>query len=1030
MNLQKYFHLIFLAGAAVALGGGLNVSFATDISGLYTNKINVDGVYNAADGTIVQIGNLTQETQTAIGAVSSPRTITMNAAGDLSVNVLNTRHNSAVYAKNPTANITFLGSGSGMFSIDNSADPTFTPKYVAAHKMSLIAVDGGNIDVSGFENVNLRGQVRLVTASPANSTGSSIAIKADKEITIWNDYQGNTPAEGQENSAVSLAGNHQSLRLSAEKINLSGYGNYTNTGIYMSGASGLSGSGMTMISDGETRIEVWGGKNNIGIVEQTINHYSQPDLTKGTFLTFTKGLEIKASSDTGNNGGVAWGAQNHRSLLTVEDGLNITAQGGDESSSGYWSAAKTYGINLREGGEMRIRGDSAIRAYDHTRYNTAISVRNENQDTAQEDVSTKLTFSKNENSQGSLSIAAGADKKDSVQAARGVDVQAFYNTEASATFEVPVEMTVSGGTAESFDASDGTKGNIGVSAETKDNGTSKITFADTVKITAPAAYSIGVAATAKDTGKSSITFAGDATINAPIVALADGEGASAVFAKSLYATDQDSLIQTRNGAQIHINSSEAGTVQLRGRTENGGVIRMALNNTNSFWQVTDNSAVSRLLVSNGALLDTATASSAFMTVKTHDFSGGGGIFQPKVNLTTGKTDKLEMDKSDAGVNSLRVASSGTGEVERTEYIVKDGSGTSSWSLAGGDKIDAGAYLYELASGPTDDNSKEWFLRRTNQKAPAGETEAALSGIADNYALWYAQLSNLRNRLGEVRYGARTGLWVRGFVEKDALDGLGGTEFRQDVYGGAIGYDFLAGQDARSSWILGMQARASRADQDVRGLGGTGDLDSLGAGLYATWLHADGWYMDAVATADRYHQNLKSTMLDGTPVKDSSTTYGLGASLEAGRKFSFGFSDDARSYWFAEPQLQLSYFWLKGKDSTASNGMRINRKDADSLTGRAGVVLGKKFALGQSPDDPRYVQPYLKAGVIQEFSGSQAAYLNNVKQTGSLTGARGYFGAGVDWQATDNLRVYAQVEREQGKHFTREASVSAGLKWSF
>ena len=40
---------------------------------------------------------------------------------------------------------------------------------------------------------------------------------------------------------------------------------------------------------------------------------------------------------------------------------------------------------------------------------------------------------------------------------------------------------------------------------------------------------------------------------------------------------------------------------------------------------------------------------------------------------------------------------------------------------------------------------------------------------------------------------------------------------------------------------------------------------------------------------------------------------------------------------------------------------------------------------------------------------------------------GIWGAGIDWQATDSLRVYAQVERE---HFTREINVSAGLKWEF
>ena len=39
-------------------------------------------------------------------------------------------------------------------------------------------------------------------------------------------------------------------------------------------------------------------------------------------------------------------------------------------------------------------------------------------------------------------------------------------------------------------------------------------------------------------------------------------------------------------------------------------------------------------------------------------------------------------------------------------------------------------------------------------------------------------------------------------------------------------------------------------------------------------------------------------------------------------------------------------------------------------------------------------------------------------TSDLDGTRVYYGAGVDWQATDNLRLYMQVEREHGEHFTR------------
>ena len=96
--------------------------------------------------------------------------------------------------------------------------------------------------------------------------------------------------------------------------------------------------------------------------------------------------------------------------------------------------------------------------------------------------------------------------------------------------------------------------------------------------------------------------------------------------------------------------------------------------------------------------------------------------------------------------------------------------------------------------------------------------------------------------------------------------------------------------------------------------------------------------------DWYNHKLRTSMLDGTRVHDDRSSYGLGASLEAGRKLDFAFSNEGRDYWFLEPQLQLSYFWVKGGDFHASNGMKIEQKNMDSLTGRAGLVLGKKFSL--------------------------------------------------------------------------------------
>ena len=188
------------------------------------------------------------------------------------------------------------------------------------------------------------------------------------------------------------------------------------------------------------------------------------------------------------------------------------------------------------------------------------------------------------------------------------------------------------------------------------------------------------------------------------------------------------------------------------------------------------------------------------------------------------------------------------------------------------------------------------------------------------------------------------------------------------------------------------------------------------------------------------------MLDGTRVHDDRSSYGLGASMEAGRKIDFAFSNEGRAHWFhepvstsfvtegrahwfVEPQAQLSYFWVKGGDFTASNGMKIDQKNMDSLTGRAGFVLGKKFELNNE-NSSHYIQPYMEVGLNHEFLGEQEARINGVHMTSELEGTRGYYRVGVDWQATDSLRLYIQTEREHGEHFSREYNVSAGLQWKF
>jgi outer membrane autotransporter protein len=73
---------------------------------------------------------------------------------------------------------------------------------------------------------------------------------------------------------------------------------------------------------------------------------------------------------------------------------------------------------------------------------------------------------------------------------------------------------------------------------------------------------------------------------------------------------------------------------------------------------------------------------------------------------------------------------------------------------------------------------------------------------------------------------------------------------------------------------------------------------------------------------------------------------------------------------------------------------------------------------------------VKGGVKQEFLGDQKLTVNGERFSGNLRGPRVYYGAGFDWNATDQLRLYAQVEREQGSKYKRDYEVSVGIRWQF
>ena len=345
---------------------------------------------------------------------------------------------------------------------------------------------------------------------------------------------------------------------------------------------------------------------------------------------------------------------------------------------------------------------------------------------------------------------------------------------------------------------------------------------------------------------------------------------------------------------------------------------------------------------------------------------------------------------------------------------------------------------------TSSGKGDWYLVRNDEELPPEVVDNITIGTSASQALAYmADLEDLRKRLGEVRYGAQAGAWVKAFAKKDNVSTSGSRGFEQDVYGINVGLDALVGTSESASWLVGGAFRYARADQEGIGIAATsGDLDEYSIKAYATWMHEKGSYADFVLQAGRYEQELSGIDNSGTGSSRADYgTWGFGASVEIGHMFSFGDNVDDRrwfNHWFVEPQLELSYFHARGADYSTSTGLRVNQDNADFLTGRAGLVLGKKFNYGSVNElDRRFFQFALIGGVKHEFLGGD----QTIRYTGvdgaqasvhadDIDGSRFYYGLNFDWQVSNSCRLYAQLDREEGDHYTKEYDVSVGLKWTF
>lgn len=451
-----------------------------------------------------------------------------------------------------------------------------------------------------------------------------------------------------------------------------------------------------------------------------------------------------------------------------------------------------------------------------------------------------------------------------------------------------------------------------------------------------------------------------------------------------------------------------------------------------------------------------------------------GIFRLDVDIANKLNDKIIVKDKVTGKSFLSITSAGTGNGTDSEILVKAPVDTPEESFLlepkeiNGQKyraIDEGARIYRLANvqNETEKDKRDWYLTPCKEGeclpveeepeppeptpdppdppkpgkpspdnpgpalpvySPSAEAIFAMAGMGSQTAFYQGQLSDLRERLGEIRRDVRgevrEGLWASIGAQKDRIAGFSSTSFKSTVYRFNFGYDTAVGE-----WLIGGNFKYASANQKTKDafFKAKGDAHSEGLNAYAVWHNEKGCYADLILSADRYHQRLNTSMLDGAGVRGTYRNWGVGVSAEVGKKSFI----DAQKTWFVEPQLQLAYYRIHGDNFTLSNGMKVKQGNFNSLTGRLGVALGRDIKSSEGQDKG---QVYLRAGVKNEFLGKQKVYINDERFSDKLTGNRVYYGLATDWLVRKNIKVYGHIEREKGAHYTKEIEAQVGLKWQF
>ncbi|EOX3916280.1 autotransporter outer membrane beta-barrel domain-containing protein [Escherichia coli] len=536
------------------------------------------------------------------------------------------------------------------------------------------------------------------------------------------------------------------------------------------------------------------------------------------------------------------------------------------------------------------------------------------------------------------------------------------------------------------------------------------------------------------TGSGTLTQEGGNTRFSGLLSQDGGITLQGGAAMTMVTLQANANVTTQSGTTLTLDNGSILTGSVTGDYTGAGdmTVRGA-----SVWHLGGDSTVGALTLDNGTVdfrpSATTRLTQAFRPVSlVAESLSGNGTFRMNTDIASHTGDMLNVTGNASGNFVLDIRNTGLEPVSAGTplQVVHTGSGDAAFSLNGG-KVDAGTWEYYLNKENTD-----WYLKADssqpgtdnpgtdNPVPPVRHTTKSADAVLDMATapvyVFNSELQSLRFRHGDVMQNTRSpgGVWGRYTGSDTRISGGAGSGYSLTQSGMETGGDTVFElKDSR----LAVGAFVSYTDNSIsHNRGGSSTVGSTGGGLYATWFNNDGYYVDGVIKVNRFRNELRTWMSDGTAVKGDYHQNGFGGSLEAGRTFSLN-----ENTWI-QPYLRSTAFRAESKDISLDNGMKAKAGTTKSLQGEVGVNLGMNIDVAGT-----VVRPYLTTAVSHEFSDNNRVRINDSYNfTNDISGTTGKYGAGVSAQLTANAGVWAEASYQNGENTESPVTGSVGFRINF